>query len=66
MIPKINKSMRVTRQSASTIDHTITNSIMHIVFKSEIMKTDISDHFPIFFCYKYIAKKEDANKDIYI
>ena len=33
MIPTINKPTRVTRETASTIDHTITNSIMHTGFK---------------------------------
>ena len=61
--PTINKPTRVTRQTASAIDHIITNSIMHTGFKSRIIKTDISDHFPIFFCYKYIAEKEDAKKE---
>ena len=47
MIPTINKRTRVIRQAASTIDHIITNSTMHTGFKLEIIKTDISDHFPI-------------------
>ena len=63
MIPTINKPKRVTRQTASAIDHIIINSIMHTGFKSGIIKTDISDHFPIFLCYKYIAEKEDAKKE---
>ena len=36
---------------------------MHTGFKSRIIKTGISDHFPIFFCYKYIAEKKDAKKE---
>ena len=36
---------------------------MNTGFKSAIIKTDISDHFQIFFCYKYIAEKEDAKKE---
>ena len=55
MIPIINKPTRVIRQTASAIDHIITNSIMYTGFKSGITKTDISDHFPVFFCYKYVA-----------
>ena len=57
------KSTRVTRQNTSAIDHIITNSIIPTGFKSGIIKTDISNHFPIFFCYKYIAEKEDAKKE---
>ena len=63
MTPTIHKPTCVTRQTASEIDHIITNSIMHTGFKSGIIKTDISDHFPILFCYKYIAEKEDAKKE---
>ena len=37
---------------------------MHIGFKLGIIKTDISDHFPVFFCYKYIAEKQDAKKEL--
>ena len=62
MIPTINKPMRDTRQTANTIDHTITNPIMHTGLKSGIIKSDISNHFPVFFCYKYIVEKEDAKK----
>ena len=63
MIPTINKPTRVTRQTDSAIDYIITNSIMHTGFKSGIIRTGISDHFPIFFCSKYIAEKEDAKKE---
>ena len=36
---------------------------MRTGFKSGIVKTDISDYFPIFFYYKYIAEKEDVKKE---
>ena len=51
MIPTINKPTRSTRQIANKIDHIIINSIIHTEFNSEIMKTDISSHFPIFQVY---------------
>ena len=63
MIPTINEHVRVARQTASTTDCIITNSIMHTAFKSGIIKTDISDNLPLFFCYKYVAEKEDAKKE---
>ena len=63
MTPTINKPMPATRQTASAIDHIITDSIMHNGFKSGIIKTVISGHFPILFCCKYIAEKEDTNKE---
>ena len=47
MIPIINKPTRVTRKSATAIDHIITNCFAESNFKTAIFKTDISDHFPI-------------------
>ena len=35
---------------------------MRTRFKSGIIKSDISNHFPIFFFYKYIVGKKDAKK----
>ena len=53
MIPLKNKPTRVTRHSANAIDHIITNSATgHNDFKSAIIKTDLSDHFPIVFAIK--------------
>ena len=53
MIPLTNKPARVTRHSANAINHIITNSVTgHSDFKSAIIKTDLSDHFPIAFAIK--------------
>ena len=53
MIPLKNKPTRVTRHSAFATDHIITNSATgHNDFKSDIIKTDLSDHFPIVFAIK--------------
>ena len=53
MIPTINKPTRVTRHTATAIDHVFTNTIMgNIEIKTAIVKTDISDHFPIIFAAK--------------
>ena len=53
MIPLTNKPTRVTKHSATAIDHTITNSVIgHNDFKSAIIKTDLPDHFPIVFAIK--------------
>ena len=49
MIPTINKPTRVTRKTATAIDHILTNSFIDTVFKTAILETDISRHFPI--CY---------------
>ena len=53
VIPLTNKQTQVTRHSAKTIDHIITNSVTdHNGFKSAIIKTNLSDHFPIVFAIK--------------
>ena len=53
MITLTNKSTQVTKHSANAIDHIITNSVTgHNDFKSAIIKTDFSGHFPIVFTIK--------------
>ena len=55
LIPTVNKPTRVTRKTTTAIDHIITNSIINAEFKTGIVKTDISDHFPIFFIFKCVV-----------
>ena len=53
MIPTINKPTRVTRHTATAIDHVFTNTIVdNIEIKTAIVKTDISYHFPLIFVTK--------------
>ena len=52
MILTINKATLVTRYSALTIGHMHTNSVLNTKIQTGIIKTDISDHFPIFFTSK--------------
>ena len=47
MKPTINKPSRVTKKTATAIDHIITNSFVENTFKTAIIKSDVSDHFPI-------------------
>ena len=47
MKPTINKPTRVTKKTATAIDHIITNSFVENTFKTAIIKSDVSDHFPI-------------------
>ena len=50
MILLTNKPTRVTRHSANARDSIFTNSATnHNDFKSAVIKTDLSDYFPIFF-----------------
>ena len=52
LVPTINKPTRVTNKTISAVDHIITNSIYNNEFKTGIVKTDISDHFPIIYAFK--------------
>ena len=47
MIPTINKPTRVTKKTATVIDHIITKSFVENTFKTAIIKSDVSGHFPI-------------------
>ena len=47
-LPLIQRATRVTRTSATAIDHIITDAIFDKTMHSGIIKTQISDHFPIF------------------
>ena len=51
-IPNVNKPTRVTRNTAIAIDHIITNAVINGEFKTGIIKTDISDHSPVYFILK--------------
>ena len=47
-IPLINKPTRVTKANATLIDHILTNDFLDTASSTGIVKSDISDHFPIF------------------
>ena len=47
MIPTINKPTRAGKKSATAIDHIIANCIVDRQFKTAILKTDVTAHFPI-------------------
>ena len=49
LIPTINKPTRVTRTTATATDHILHNSFIDRNFKTAIFKSDVSDHFPIYF-----------------
>ena len=53
-MPVINKpTTRVTKNTATAIDHIFINSVTTTKFKTGIVKLDISDHFPIFLVAGY-------------
>ena len=49
MIPIIIKPIRFTNKTAIAIDHILTNSYTETIFKTAILKSDVSNHFPICF-----------------
>ena len=52
-IPTINKPRRVTRRTATAVNHVFANAIMeNREIKTTIVKTYISDHFLIVFATK--------------
>ena len=52
MIPTINRLTRATINTATTIDHYITKTVLETEFKSGIIQTDLSTHFLIIFGLK--------------
>ena len=57
MIPNINKSTRVTANTATAIDHIVTNVTIETDFKAGILKSCISDHFAIMLAFRTSEKK---------
>ena len=47
-LPLIRRATRITRTTATAIDHIITDAILESTIHSGIIKANISDHFPIF------------------
>ena len=47
-LPLIQRATRVTRTTATAIDHIITDAILESTMHSGIIKANLSDHFPIF------------------
>ena len=52
IFPVINRPARVTETSVTTIDHILTNAIIGSPLHSGIVKTEISDHFAVFYLLK--------------
>ena len=48
IFPGINRPTRVTKSSATVIDHILTSTLIDSHIQSGIIKTDISDHFAVF------------------
>ena len=65
LIPTVIKPTRVTRNTATAIDHIISNSVINAKFKTGIIKTNISDYRPIFFIFKCVLIVSRLGKDSY-
>ena len=69
LVPKINNPTTMTSKTISAIDHIITNSIYNNDFKTGILKTDISDHFPIIYPFKLrscmSSENDPRNRSLY-
>ena len=62
LIPLTNKPTRVTRTNATAVDHILTNAFLNKQIETGIIKTEISDHFPIFLITDPITLSEIKNK----
>ena len=65
MTPPSNKPARFTKNTVIAINHIITNSILECDFKTGIIKTDLSDHYPIVFPFKSKENNKTQVKYIY-
>ena len=64
MITTTNKPTRVTRNAGNHVDHIITNCIIsHTDFKTEIIKTALTDHFPIVFAFKTNEETQEPREE---
>ena len=55
--PLITKPTRVTKNSATIIDHTISNDTINVL-NPGIIQADLTDHYPIFCCVKRFHRKD--------
>ena len=56
-IPIINRPTRISEHSASLIDNILTTDIFNDALKKGKIKSDVSDHFPIFFSIRLTKEK---------
>ena len=64
MIPEIDNPTKVIRNTASAIDHIITNTVADTQFKSRLIQADLSDHFSVIFAFQSnenVVEKHDEH-----
>ena len=64
VFPVINGPTRVTKSSATIIDHILTNTLIDSHIQSSIIKTDIRDHFVVFSLLKTNFELTNIKKTI--
>ncbi|XP_065650275.1 uncharacterized protein LOC136078429 [Hydra vulgaris] len=62
IILTISKSTRITNTASTLLDNIFTNNIHNCLLESGIIKTDITDHFPIFLITNNITDNHFALK----
>ena len=64
LIPTVNKLTRVTRNTATASYHIITKSVINAEFKAGIIKTDMSNHFSVFFMLKCVVDTTKVREEL--
>ena len=62
LIPTINKPTRVRKNSATAIDHILTDCVLTCDFKTAILKTDLTDYFPIVIVLKNVGSSHQYSR----
>ena len=62
LIPTINKPTMVGKNSATAFDHIITDYVLTCDFKTAILETDLTDHFPIVIALKNYGPSQQHSK----
>ena len=62
LIPTIKKPTREGKNSARTFDHIIADYVLTCDFKTAILKTDLTDHFPIVIALKSGGSSQQHSK----
>ncbi|XP_065639761.1 uncharacterized protein LOC136072559 [Hydra vulgaris] len=63
-VPLINRLTRITKTSTTLIDNIFTTDIYNRKLKKGIIKTDISDHFPIFLTIHTVSSNNPERQNI--
>ena len=62
-MPLIQRTTRVTRATATTIDHIVTDAMLESTMHSGIIKTNISDNFSLFAILEHVYMIPEVNSN---